>query len=401
MKKLFSILLSFVLLFNFFSISSFAAEPAPVQISSFKVEAYQSTGTSSTNITSDLDISKITSGTYSGLTCYSYPYSLTADYRDLFLSSAFQINLNHEYHLDFKYAFSNSSSATFYVTLLYYDSSDNVIDFQQLYLKENLKSSSVQSVNLNFKPNVSVNQGFTCRLEFSFNQSRVSTQKFYISSSFSFYDKDDNSAVLNAITSGVNDANNKLDALEEQVDGLGNTISDGLSGLGDRISGFFDNLVNSITGLGDRIGDFFTDLKNSFIESITNLGNAILEGLKSLFIPSDDYFDNLINDLKSYFEQKLGILMVPLQIITLIMDLFSNLKTGSGVLHIPDITIFDVTIISRTDFDLGSYFNDFLNKVGKYAYPDVYYVCTDVLIIFMLVNFCRKKYNSITTGVEN
>ena len=93
--------------------------------------------------------------------------------------------------------------------------------------------------------------------------------------------------------------------------------------------------------------------------------------------------------------------MVPLQIITLIMDLFSNLKTGSGVLHIPDITIFDVTIISRTDFDLGSYFNDFLNKVGKYAYPDVYYVCTDVLIIFMLVNFCRKKYNSITTGVEN
>lgn len=143
--------------------------------------------------------------------------------------------------------------------------------------------------------------------------------RFMISENFELQDRTDNPSWLYKILK-------KFDDIGDWFDNLGRSISSGFTALGNKIGGFFDSLKESIGNwfsdvgkwfkeqgekiqafsdgvkqwfqdLGDKIGGFFTDLYNDLIE-----------GLKSLFIPSEGYFDAYMEKTKTWAAARFGFL---------------------------------------------------------------------------------------------
>lgn len=94
-------------------------------------------------------------------------------------------------------------------------------------------------------------------------------------------------------------SNNILDNIKNML----STIVNLPSKIADAIGGFF-------TSLGETIGGFFSDLAEKIKGFFIDLGNTILDGLKFLFVPSD----NLFLDLIDLIHEKFGFIFQILEI---------------------------------------------------------------------------------------
>ena len=170
---------------------------------------------------------------------------------------------------------------------------------------------------------------------------------------------------------------NKLDTAENTRKGIWETIKSIPSTIG-----------NFFTDLGDKIGGFFT-----------NLLNGILDGLKSLFIPSDGFFKDWFNGFKTYVEDKLGFLATPFTIFIDFIESYSNLSSSNDIiLNIPDISVpnfEDYKIISATTFNWSQ------TLKSKTSLLNLWNLYLDFIDVFLMLNFiglCEKVYNRIFGG---
>lgn len=171
--------------------------------------------------------------------------------------------------------------------------------------------------------------------------------------------------------------NDKLDTAENTRKGIWETIK----GIPGTIGTFFDNL-------GTKIGNFFKDLLD-----------GILEGLKKLFIPEDDYFKNWFDDFKTYFEEKLGFIATPFTIIIDFVNSYLNLSSSNDIIiDVPDITVpnFEENkIISATTFNWSQTLR---SKQALNTLWQLYLSFIDVYLILNFINLCESKYNRIFGG---
>lgn len=182
---------------------------------------------------------------------------------------------------------------------------------------------------------------------------------------------------LNNIQGSVDNTNKKLDQAENTRKGIWETIKS----IPGTIGNFFDNL-------GTKIGNFFKDLLD-----------GILEGLKKLFIPEDDYFKNWFDDFKTYFEEKLGFIATPFTIIIDFVNNYLNLSSSNDIIiDVPDITVpnFEENkIISATTFNWSQTLR---SKQALNALWQLYLSFIDVYLILNFINLCESKYNRIFGG---
>lgn len=154
-----------------------------------------------------------------------------------------------------------------------------------------------------------------------------------------------------------------------------------IKGIPRTIGTFFDNL-------GTKIGNFFKELLD-----------GILEGLKKLFIPEDDYFKNWFDDFKTYFEEKLGFIATPFTIIIDFVNSYLNLSSSNDIIiDVPDITVpnFEENkIISATTFNWSQTLR---SKQALNALWQLYLSFIDVYLILNFINLCENKYNRIFGG---
>lgn len=171
--------------------------------------------------------------------------------------------------------------------------------------------------------------------------------------------------------------NEKLDEAENTRKGIWETIKS----IPGTIGTFFDNL-------GTKIGNFFKDLLD-----------GILEGLKKLFIPEDDYFKNWFDDFKTYFEEKLGFIATPFTIIIDFVNSYLNLSSSNDIIiDVPDITVpnFEENkIISATTFNWSQTLR---SKQALNTLWQLYLSFIDVYLILNFINLCESKYNRIFGG---
>ena len=158
--------------------------------------------------------------------------------------------------------------------------------------------------------------------------------------------------------------------------------------LGDRISGFFDNLRNSIGGfftqLGDRISGFFD-----------NLLTGILDGLKSLFIPDNQYFTDYFNQWDEWMTDHFGALYYPIDLILEILDSLWNLEVPENPsITFPALQVGDVTLLEAQEY---TFLGDDALPALKTLYES-YRVIVIVIFVFALSNLARRKLNSIMGG---
>lgn len=171
--------------------------------------------------------------------------------------------------------------------------------------------------------------------------------------------------------------NDKLDQAENTRKGIWETIKS----IPGTIGTFFDNL-------GTKIGNFFKDLLD-----------GILEGLKKLFIPEDNYFKNWFDDFKTYFEEKLGFIATPFTIIIDFVNSYLNLSSSNDIIiDVPDITVpnFEENkIISATTFNWSQTLR---SKQALNTLWQLYLSFIDVYLILNFINLCESKYNRIFGG---
>lgn len=156
------------------------------------------------------------------------------------------------------------------------------------------------------------------------------------------------------------------------------------------IKSFPSTFLKFFTDLGDKIGKFFD-----------NLLTGIINGLKSLFIPSDDFFSNWWNDFKSFMEAKLGFLSKPIDIFITFISSYLNLSESNIVINIPNITVpnfEDHIIIKAQTFNWKQLLE---SKPSFKTLWELYLDFIDVYLIFNFIGLCEVVYARIFGGDTN
>ena len=185
--------------------------------------------------------------------------------------------------------------------------------------------------------------------------------------------------------------NSIIEGIRELIDGISNIAGNiaKLPGLiADALRSMLNAIKNAITAIGNQI--------SSAIEA---LGNFLIEGLKSLFIPSEGYFEGKANEMRTWLEQHLGLLVYPFTLVADLADRVAGLQNGEPVVHVPEIAYIqdNVKYVLIAEQDVNIY--DQVNR--KQIFLDIhkyYLMAMDAAIAMALVVLAWKKFDQITGG---
>lgn len=131
---------------------------------------------------------------------------------------------------------------------------------------------------------------------------------------------------------------------------------------------------------------------NFFVYKLIDL---LIEALKNLFIPGDEFFNNYFNELKEWFSNRFGFLAYPLDLVLDILNRILNINFTEPAFNIPEIKepITNTNLISATSFN----FNTLLENSTLKTVHDIYLILVDAVIIFALVNLAKLKFEEVMT----
>lgn len=169
----------------------------------------------------------------------------------------------------------------------------------------------------------------------------------------------------------------------EEVNKIDET-NDKLDNLNDSINSDSENFEDKSCGMICKLGKIPGKIIDGFVD-----------GLKSLFIPDDDYFTDWFNELKLFFEQKLGFLLTPFEIIIDFINRFLNLEDTDIIINIPEISVpnfEDFVLIESQTFNWSELLN---SKESLSTLWTLYLDFIDVFLILNFLNLCMNVYNRI------
>ena len=144
----------------------------------------------------------------------------------------------------------------------------------------------------------------------------------------------------------------------------------------------------------ERIGDILSFL-NPFSENFFayKLVELLMNGLKSLFIPEDNFFSNYFNELNDWFSERLGFLYYPFELLFDLLDRFMNINFSEPIINIPEIKepFTNVALIKPINFN----FNSLLENETLMIVHDIYFIIVDAVIYVGLVILLYKKYEEV------
>lgn len=351
----------FAILFSF-SISVYAADGTENinTLNDLSVKAEVLDGSSGdgsfTDVTENLTIYNINGGSFDGFVGYKFPLT-TEEYQRLsaclYLGEDFSFNSSHEYSLFFQYGVNVQAYSSCTVYLNYLNASGNLLKSQIVVQQDYDFSTKINSIDIDFKPDVSdLESGYKCELMILFSQSGVSTagvsQVFYISSEIELVDKDDNSSWLQKIINKINDVWESVKELPEKI--------------------------------GVALGE---------------LGDNIIEGLKSLFIPEDGFFDAKKQEMETFLEDHFGVIFTAPNILITIIEKLLTVEVSEPIISFPKIQ-FDLlgTEYSLIDKEIHLNLSDFVVDGSPYHILYKFYraFATGFLIV-AFANYCKNKYD--------
>lgn len=135
---------------------------------------------------------------------------------------------------------------------------------------------------------------------------------------------------------------------------------------------------------------------NANTEAVTGAierhGNFIIEGLKSLFIPSDEYFKSWFDGMYAFFNDRLGFLMLPVDVLIEFIDIFSASSEEFAGIPFPEFKWVDGTVVIPAQ----TVKFDFLETDwGKDIQTKMYFV-GNVIMIGSLFHLIQQKLKEVT-----
>lgn len=284
------------------------------------------------------------------------------------LSSMSGIMLIPKHSTSFKSQFSYDKENIF---INWYDKTENKLIRE--YLKLDKPVSDTLSYALNYTDEYISSYNFVIA-NFGQNSSKIG----YVAEDFEIVQ-------FNDLTTGAYDSTGKY--YDNPLTDLYDRVSsdNGITGVN-----WFQQMFNSITSIPKKIIDGITSLFQWLLD-------GIIEGLKLLFIPSDEYLKNWFDDMQKSIEEQLGFLSYPITWILNILNRFLTLNdTGHyliswGAIKVPN---FDFNIIESGSFDLSTLLeNSTINSLHS-----LYITVVNALMLLGFMNLCMNTYNRIFGG---
>lgn len=158
------------------------------------------------------------------------------------------------------------------------------------------------------------------------------------------------------------------------------------------------SMGSDLQKIADQISNSTTEQTNDLIsnansnqektdQAIQKHGNFIIEGLKSLFIPSDEYFKSWFDGMYSFFHDRLGFLMLPIDILIKFVNMFQSAGGGFSGVPFPEFKWIDGTVIIPSQ---TVQFDFLATEWGKDIQTKLYFVGDVIMIGALLVLMHRK-----------
>ncbi len=161
------------------------------------------------------------------------------------------------------------------------------------------------------------------------------------------------------------------------------------------------SMGSDLQKIADQISNSTTEQTNDLIsnansnqektdQAIQKHGNFIIEGLKSLFIPSDEYFNAKFSDLNEFFKDRFGFLYTPVDLLVRFINLIYGASDTFDGIPFPELSwdghvLLAAQTVKFDILDIAAF-----KQVQKYLY-----FLTDVMMIGALVSLIHRKFEEV------
>lgn len=125
-------------------------------------------------------------------------------------------------------------------------------------------------------------------------------------------------------------------------------------------------------------------------DAVEEHGNFIIDGLKGLFIPSDEFFKSYFDDLYEYFSDRFGFLSFPFDLLARFVDLVINSSDVDCVLTLPSFEIMGEQLLYENSFNL----TEFLEHNFGFLLSAIR-MGTSIILIMSFVQLCGDKWKEV------
>lgn len=123
-------------------------------------------------------------------------------------------------------------------------------------------------------------------------------------------------------------------------------------------------------------------------QAVEKHGNFIIEGLKSLFIPDEQYFSSLFDRLHQFFSDRLGFLYVPFDLLIRLLDAVKDADTTFAGIPFPGIRAGEWVLVEpmTVTFDILNEFPELVQAL---------HFITSVVMIGAFINLLYRKMEEV------
>ena len=182
---------------------------------------------------------------------------------------------------------------------------------------------------------------------------------------------------------------NKLQEILLSIQNI--SMGSDLQKIADQISNSTTEQTNDLIANEDARTDDIINNQNSNQQktetAIEKHGNFIIEGLKSLFIPSDEFFKSWFDDMYNFFHDRLGFLMLPIDILIKFIEMFQSAGSSFSGIPFPEFKWIDGTVIIPAQ---SVQFEFLSTSWGKDIQTKLYFVGNVIMIGALLALMHRK-----------
>lgn len=155
---------------------------------------------------------------------------------------------------------------------------------------------------------------------------------------------------------------------------------------------WFDNVVNGI-------GNFFSNLTTSIGNFFHDLLTGILDGLKTLFVPTDDQLYEIINDSKDLAEN-FGFVGESVNFFINIFTSLLGMVNANGCVELPEFSIGPTSMFEKITF-WNSQNVCLADNVILSTHIDTIRTVTSIVLVCLFIGFASAKFFNILSKNDN
>lgn len=162
--------------------------------------------------------------------------------------------------------------------------------------------------------------------------------------------------------------------------------------VGGSFGSWFENVVNGI-------GNFFSNLTNSIGQFFRDLLTGILDGLKALFVPTDNQLYEIINDSKDLAEN-FGFVGESINFFINIFTSFLGMVNANGCVEFPEFSIGSTSLFDKITFWNAQYVCLADNVILSQNINTIRTI-TSIVLVCLFIGFASSKFFNILSKNDN